>query len=263
MLKSSEINRTASELEKFLWYSYFSAPYFEPESDEDKKDLVRICADRAFLDLSRRLVFKEEYKGDSKKKKHLRQEFRSKICEIIMGQVKILLESNEKDFDTKHNDACKAIINAVNHQNVLISCDGFDKAFTYGHAQKWLNMTLKYMRLTGFWNEAFEQLKTVMHIPVDSYILKAASAASSKNEYKMDAEIAPAFHDKYDCENTKPLTKYREDGANKSQPWSKWNEYDYKEFLKAINKALKKKYPGKSLVDWEALAWIEQAEIEN
>jgi len=257
MLKSGEKNHTASELEMFLWYSYFSVPYFVPESDKDKEELIGICAERAYLDLSRRLVFKEEYKGDSKKKKHLRQEFRSKICKTIIGQVNILLKSNA--FDDNHKTACEAIIKEANKEDVLQPCDGFDKAFTYGHAQKWLNMTLKYMRLTGFWDDEFKRLKSVMHIPVDSYILKVASSSSSKNKYGMDAEIAPAYHDTYYCKNTKSLTEYHEDGANKSQPWSKWNEDDYKDFLEAIRDALKKKPLASSLVEWEALAWIEQA----
>lgn len=260
MLKSSKKNNTASELEKFLWYSYFSVPYFVPESDEDKNKLIKICADRAYLDLSRRLVFTDNYKGDTKNKKELRQEFRSNICETILKQVKILLESSATDFDRKHDEACDAIIKEANNKGILKPCDGFDKAFTYGHAQKWLNMTLKYMRLTGFWDDEFERLKDVMHIPMDSYILKAASAKSSENKYGMDAEIAPAYHDTYYCKNTKSLTEYHEDGANKSQPWSKWHDGDYKKFLVAIRDALKKKPLASSLVEWEALAWIEQAE---
>lgn len=259
MLKSGEKNHTASELEKFLWYSYFSVPYFVPESDKDKEKLIRICADRAYLDLSRRLVFTDNYKGDTKGKKDLRQKFRSNICETILKQVKFLLESSATDFDRKHDEACDAIIKEANNKGILKPCDGFDEAFTYGHAQKWLNMTLKYMRLTGFWDDEFERLKDVMHIPVDSYILKAASAKSSKDGYGMDAEIAPAYHDTYKCENNKPLTKYSEDGANKSQPWSKWNEDDYKNFIGAIRKAFEKKDLSSLLVEWEALAWIEQA----
>ena len=115
-----------------------------------------------------------------------------------------------------------------------------DKAFHYGQAQKWLNMTLKYMIIMGFWTKKFNSIIEVLHVPVDSYIMEAASILEI---------MLPRKNGDYG--------KYFE---SSSKPWSKWNKDDYVKFQENLRIALKNKNPSETPIEWEAHAWIEVAQ---
>ena len=105
-----------------------------------------------------------------------------------------------------------------------------DHFFTWGHAQKWLNMTLKYLWLMDLLPE--EILPGSLHVPIDSYIL-----AALKKE--------PLF------EGSIKASKYNE------QAWSDMSEDNYKQLQSEIRAMPKEK--NESPIEWEGRAWIKMA----
>lgn len=215
------------EAQEFLWYSLFNKKYDDLVSDREYA--LKICAQRAYLDMSRTLKF------DPKKKKH--EDFRDEICAIIINGIKKLLTCYDKsEFDDKHSEICTEIIAAAKGANILELRTKCEKVFYYGQAQKWLNMTMKYMRIMGFWADELKPLETYLHVPVDNIVMQKASEKGVK------------------------LT--RTDGSSSEYiaeilPWSKWESDNYKTFQNELQGRLKEVSPQEMPMDWESRIWLE------
>ena len=90
---------------------------------------------------------------------------------------------------------------------------------TYGQAQKWLNMTIKYLYCLQY--NKFKKAFHYLHVPIDNRIIKSA--------YK-DFKIA------------KPV-----------ESWSKWNKEEYTNYQEKLIKAIGDK---KDPLRWEFTAWL-------
>ena len=147
--------------------------------------------------------------------------------------------SDEKQnaFDCEHKRICEEIINTYSEISEL----------TYGKAQKWLNMMLKYVLMTA---EDFA-LKNYLHIPVDSYIMQAVGSDNPKLKYCLKLECVP--------KKDGTVGKYSE---STSKPWSKWNYEEYIAFQNCIRKAISESGYS-SPIEWENKAWIEIAEYRK
>ncbi|MCI5948919.1 MAG: hypothetical protein MRZ22_08370, partial [Oscillospiraceae bacterium] len=82
--------------------------------------------------------------------------------------IKEAIVTIDKPYDTWHNDTCNNIISQY-PENVL----------SYGQAQKWLNMTVKYVyvlklldRFQGQYKYISDEHVSEFHVPIDSYILE-------------------------------------------------------------------------------------------
>ena len=236
----------------FYFYSLFGVP-FDKVAELEVKGKIILCAHKAYGDLSRTIGYClstneiEKKKKDPEVQKYNNQKnmFKNEVCEYIGGQISVLLENVRgkgcTEFDTWHSEICNEIIKKAKDKEGLV------KDFNYGQAQKWVNMTIKYMDVTGLWDdcEAYKHLRTICHIPVDSYILEAASDEGIVAPYK-NGEMG----------------SYKE---SKSLKWSQWQEEHYKMFIgipydKNGNYKQKclRSIP-KSLPDWEDEKWIEYA----
>lgn len=234
----------------FYLYSYFG---ILTEDIKDKKkdtpeDKALKCAQRAYLDLNRTLTFDdkeadyEECKTEAEKERKIREAhktFSDGISEFIFKKVRDMLESVNKyctkeDFDKWHCKTLYEIKNKVNDKNVL------KEDLSIGQAQKWLNMTIKYMMLLGDWDEKFNKIREFIHVPVDSYIMEAASNMKILLERKNG--------------------EYKKYSEGSSKPWSQWHEEEYKKFQDKLRDKLRAKYPDICPIDWEGPAWIEIAE---
>ena len=130
----------------------------------------------------------------------------------------------------------------TNEYNYLV-CDSSDnnKKFHYGQAQKWVNMTLKYMFITEKWPECFENIKCFLHAPIDNYILEGVW-----NEKWIDVlEIV----------NIKEFDVEKKFDSDKFKPWSKWNQELYKKFIKRLRNKVK----NQNLIEWETKTWLDVA----
>jgi len=117
-----------------------------------------MAVDRAYLDLNRTLH------GFAT---HINADFlRDESHELMISLVKRLLgkKMTQNAFDKWHFKSCEEL-----RRHFWVG--GFEK-FTYGQAQKWINMTLKYVftigekRLPGF-----ELCYPFAHIPIDNVFM--------------------------------------------------------------------------------------------
>ena len=236
----------------FLLYSYFGIK----ESDlNDQSNIPYICAKMAYLDLA--LTVKYSYsssKLEEMKSKKSSEEDKDKatnfidskneliknICENILSPIKtkegeISFESS--DFDKWHKAKCEEIINFMNNSINKSNTNILKKDFTIGQAQKWVNMTLKYLWLLNALPTGVKQ--EYLHVPIDSYIIEIAYDNKNKFENAL--------------------------GLLEEKPEESWSElYKYEEYFKiqeAIRKAIKTNTTNETIpIKWESLAWIEVAE---
>lgn len=218
----------SEEAKEFLVFSYFNEEYGVLEKESEK--MIEVCAQRAYLDLCRTLKYskstsqiKEMNEEERINYENLKKNYVNEICKKIKEDIfkNFPITQNYDDFDKWHSDICQKIIKIPNDFFDLFE----EESLCYGQAQKWVNMTLKYLWLLGYWkaNEA-EILKSVLHVPVDSYIMKAAK--------DIDIKV--------------PKKK-----------WSKWEEREYKKFQGNIREKIKEEK--KTPIEWEGQAWIEIA----
>lgn len=195
-----------NELRDFLFYEKFKYTY--RSLAENTSAALDICENLAYRDFCRTIRFKGEH-----------DTFKDNVKVLITQNIDGLISVRTKeDFDRKHKDLCEKIIEIANFQKVL------EADFTYGQAQKWLNMTLKYMLLTGFWNDKLQPIIGFLHIPVDSYIISAAK-------------------------------KYLGISIT-SKAWSKWDIEIYEQFQKEV----REKSGNENPIEWEHKVWLETAE---
>ncbi len=122
------------------------------------KDFERAGLKRAYLDFNRTLKIPENTSAEQRdeKKKKTKDFLRNELLILIKSDI-----SSQEDFDEKHRDICARLI------------EQWDE-LTYGQAQKWINMTLKYWLLFG--NERISEIEKnakYFHLPVDSIVQKA------------------------------------------------------------------------------------------
>ena len=113
--------------------------------------------------------------------------------EVIYDGIKKLLKwediNNQEKFDKWHEFTCKRLITFST------------EILSYGQAQKWINMTLKYLSM--FDHKQTERLYEYFHVPIDNYIIKAtnykfSTAWSRINSYKEYIDFQKWFRNKYD-----------------------------------------------------------------
>ena len=180
-------------------------------------DTFEAACFRAYRDFNRTLNLKEAGINDPAKRNNLRQD----VTKIIKKSVDELLGSNCKDqnsFDRWHETTTTTIRSYYRKEKVK---------FTYGHAQKWLNMTLKYLYILNGCD--FKNLIDFFHAPVDNYILDAANASLGVERPCKDA-------------------------------WSRWDDYTL--YLNYQNQ-LREKLRGQSLFRWEFHAWNSYSQQYN
>ena len=136
------------------------------------------------------------------------------------------------------------MINQFNNNKTIFDNDEFH----YGQAQKWLNMTIKNMRIMGLWDSIIDRHSEVLHIPVDNAVIKGA--------WEYNDVPLPTKKDKLLKDGSRG--KYSDE---KRIAWSKWNDNDYTDFQYSMrdyfDKSLKQEYD--SLEAWENYTWMKYA----
>ncbi len=225
---------------EFLLFSYFGivSDAEEPiESDEILEKLI----ERAYRDAaSHVLSVKEDVKAD--KKREAIEKIKTALYELRYIEHEVTDDKICHDsYDEWHEQLCDTLVQMYNGH-----CkDGY--TFTYGVAQKWVNMTMKYVYVVyymsencaflGDFSEEYAHLifthRRSFHVPIDSYIYKAV---------KGDLGI-------------KPL----------KSSWSKIPDYaTYIDYQESLRKHEIFDYDfdnacGYTPIDWEGKAWIEIA----
>lgn len=236
----------------FLLYSYFGIK--ESDLKQQSKKVPYICAKRAYLDLARTVKYNySSSKLEEMKSKKSSEEDRDEannfiesknnliknICENILSSVKTEkgeISFENSDFDKWHKAKCEEIINFMNNSIDKSNTNILKKDFTIGQAQKWVNMTLKYLWLLNSLPTGVKP--EYLHIPIDSYIIKIAYSKKVTFKYALGLE------------------------EKREKSWSKLSDYEkYFEIQEAIREAIKTNTTNETIpIKWESLAWIEVAE---
>ena len=122
------------------------------------------CIQRAYRDLNRTLHGIARHPN--------RSAVRAAATKFLLDELERLRGSNLAtvgEFDLWHEATCQALI--------AIYAEGMYSTFTVGHAQKWVNMILKYVFIFGEERvPGYSSLYPLAHIPLDNIILKRLSA---------------------------------------------------------------------------------------
>lgn len=180
-----------------------------------KKDPnIEDAAKRAYLDLCRTIYNTKE---DSRNKA------KDEVIKLILAQTKELETCDNICFDKFHETLCDEIIQIYKRYNI---------EFYYGQAQKWVNMTMKYLCVIG--EKKYPWLKKVyssLHVPIDSVILNQAI-----NEFKIYSVIVNG--DKVSLKNLS---------------WSRIKKEIYYAIQTNLRRAIEAK--GEVPIFWEFTAW--------
>lgn len=163
------------------------------------------------------------------------------ICKNILSPIETKereISFKNSDFDDWHKAKCEEIKEKINGNYETVNNSDekiLEESFTIGQAQKWVNMTLKYLWLLDALPKNI--CEKDLHIPIDSYIIEIAYDNKNKFENALGLEEKP------------------------EESWSKLSKYeDYFKIQKAIRKAIKTNATNKTIpIKWESLAWIEVA----
>ena len=228
------------KLMDFLLYSYFGCERKELEQRGKEK-----CAYRAYLDLARTVKYayssteleKAKFGSDAYAFAVVQKDRIKFICSKLIESIEGY-PNHSGGFDTWHESKCAQIIDQMNAP-YGDGKKGFLKArFTYGQAQKWVNMTLKYLWLLDMLPNGLSEAE--LHVPVDSFILEALKETQQFN-----------------TEGNK-ITGSGESYYYNGEAWSAISDpKNYKKLQDGIRDIAKKQ--GISPIQWEGPAWIEVA----
>ena len=176
----------------------------------DLSNSVKAASTRAYLDMNRTIRFEGMLPSR-------RMELREKVNKIFEEKLKILFSRIIKcqdDFDSWHRDVCSMIRQKYRDESVML---------TYGQAQKWVNMTIKYLYVLGA--TTFDDYFDFLHIPLDNYVFDVAKESLGI---------------------TRPTLA-----------WSKWDDYD-RQYLQ-YQKEIREKVTGHTPFRWEFRYWLKAA----
>lgn len=184
----------------FLFYSYF----------KDDTDPYIACSDRAYLDICRTLSLKG--KNGSECRYCVNKILKASIVKLLSDK-----QHGQLKYDIWHRETCSYITKPYANNNIV---------FNVGHAQKWINMTMKYLYMQR--NISIECIFSYLHIPLDKIILNRAA-----KEFKLKSLFC--------C------------------TWSRINDYDeYLDYQKKLRELI-----SIAPMRWEFQSWIDEVKKEN
>ncbi len=253
----------------FLLFSYFGITLDYEDKNIDKDNILSCAVKKAFTDATQRGAYyaksknKEETEDEKKEKKDAFREATQKALpeatECLKDGINKILEKEvpfdkQDSFDKWHEELCDKIK------------EKFDSSlkFTYGNAQKWVNMTLKYLYLIDCicseicpdidYFHSLQNISAYLHVPVDSYIIEKVWEMEGNKTGRNDSCL-PIKSGKT-CKNGS-RGKYASD---KVEAWSTWDNDKYeKNYMKLQNYLRNNKKIDNNPIDWEGPVWIEIA----
>lgn len=159
---------------------------------------VDCSINRAYRDFCRTMNYRKKYEllGLDKKDIKYKEDYLEQCKEVLREFVEDIQSKkiNRSNFEVEHRNICRKLVK-VEHFNM-----------NYGQAQKWVNMTLKYMFIYEnklSLDTTFFDLTSVLHMPIDNSVIEIL-----KKEYKVK----------------RPLIT-----------WSNWGENEYYDYKKKID----------------------------
>ena len=215
---------------------FFLYAYFGIIVNDDYRTIIKKCVKRAYLDMNRTLKVKSDVPGFS-----FQEEFAERMTEIIVSKDSITDIQSECyklfiDYTEGNDQPQKGLYAFLGTKEIKDKSKRRGNCFYFGQAQKWINMSLKYLWLLGIIND--DETKG-LDVPIDSIIMLAASE-----------ELGVV----YPTDSKKQIWKAY--SPSSTMPWSKLNSSEYKTIQNTIKVKIKEKNP----IEWESDKWIEYAE---
>ncbi len=226
------------EMQRFLISTVFG--YDMNSEDENYNQLKNSCFARAYLDLARVIPYCfstshcDGHKNDLDVKLFI--EKKRKFKDGVKGII----------FDEKHIDPVDSIQEIYDYANMQENLFKQDDEFSFGMAQKWVNMFNKYMWLFG------KNREKTFDMPIDSYIIDALYEKHIIDldfciENKLSEEIWDGM-----CKGNKRPSDY-------ITPWSKWNRQKYS----AVQNRISSMLSVRNILEWENEQWLSQLMKHN
>lgn len=208
--------------EKMLDFLLFG--YFGCDGSDGADTMRNRAAHRAYLDLARTVNYRLSTSQLAGKPKKEAKAFCEQKKALVDSVCERLYPLPAGDFDAWHQEKCGEICRMMDDSGLL------GEPFTCGQAQKWVNMTLKYLWLMDLLPEEIKEES--LHVPIDSFILQRLSKQVSD------------------------VTGSGETYCYKHMAWSAITEYtDYKDLQDEIRKITP------NPIRWEGEAWIAVAKM--
>ena len=155
-------------------------------------DTVELAMSKAYRDLVRTIRGFASNPNHDLIIYHARQTLYLSVTKILATAI-----NSQEEFDKLHQSACYELIDSFDDQD-----------FTIGQAQKWINMTFKYLHLLDY--EEVQNVYEYCHVPIDSYILNITNCIltqpwSRLNSYREYIGYQKWFRETYP--NDIPLDK--------------------------------------------------------
>ncbi|WP_165164711.1 hypothetical protein [Corynebacterium qintianiae] len=179
-------------------------------ADVTSAEVVSGASRKAYADLQRTL----RGFGTHPARKGLKEGTQSSIWVFVDA---LDLVDTQEEFDQAHKEWCLKTC-AEFEKHLHSNRDDFE--FHYGQAQKWLNMTLKYLAVLD--HPGVQRVYPFLHVPVDRYVYSAAAQEGVK---------IPGVWSTLDCEE---YIAYQEDVRNMVKTAGKFS----------------------CPLDWEANVWV-------
>ncbi len=133
------------------------------------------ACDNAYADMARHVLhIVEKPFGD----KSVRETAKEEAKNFLKVQLRVVRFKSQNDFDKWHTGTCRELIKIYKRNECFDENE--QPSFTYGHAQKWLNMLFKYLYVYEYSDEFKDffkdkaELTKLLHVPIDAKILEEA-----------------------------------------------------------------------------------------
>lgn len=234
---------------EFLVFTYFGID-FNDDFDTLLKSAIKVAYNDATMQGAYNALEKEKAEEINY----------NEVAQELEKAIKKLLNDNSNSYEQWHKDICKELVECYEK----VTSNNKNPAFSYGNAQKWVNMTMKYLYILSeifhdfnkdhnFENyyDIIKKLYKELQVPVDSFIIESVWDEKNQIEgipYNIDKLNKATYGD-----GKKIPGKYN---SEKVVPWSKWTDTKYKEFQDHLPEIFENHQPP---LDWEHKAWIEIA----
>ena len=224
---------------KFLIWTYFNL-----DGSEGKDEVINRCIDLAYKDATNQGAFNAI---DGKGNYDVERASQTLKASIDRGP--------SKPFDAWHDALCNNLL-----KYYTLGSETNPPAFSYGNAQKWLNMTIKYLYIyralmdslsaissdsknyCDFYDAKFSSFEDDFHIPIDSFIMQAIWPETTPNPNWIPGANLPQ----------KGPGAY---AGTKHTPWSQFDDKSYN----SVQNHIKGQLSGRSPMEWENGEWISVA----
>lgn len=158
-MSNEQFDKQSKALREFFIFTYFKTK----ECENNHNDLIQNILKKAYDDATMMDAYNTLISKELSDKSYSAY---CKATKLIMGEIynEKVNRSTQESFDKWHKKTCRKIIGCYDKVN------GSKIIFTYGNAQKWLNMALKYLWLLGDLPNDIKEER--LHAPIDSYILQ-------------------------------------------------------------------------------------------